>query len=155
LAADLEGGQAEVLADGAGGRILQGAAEPQGGVLEDVVGLLPAPDARVALEHLAGEPGEPLAGGRDQLVAGRRGPGPEPVEPALDGGRLVVGHGRAPVPPAGSATGRPAYRGRRPPSNFFCRPCRPPASAPASGVGRVERGKKARPARGERRGGDG
>ena len=36
------------------------------GILKDVTRLLPPADSRVALEHLAGEPGEPVAGAVEQ-----------------------------------------------------------------------------------------
>src|SRR5262249_160266 len=75
--------------------LLEGRPQPQQGVVEDVVGLLPAPEARKALEHAARQPPQALAGVPEQALA--RGPvsGAEPVDPGLQlggvGGRF--GHG--------------------------------------------------------------
>src|SRR5260370_1414506 len=55
----------------------------QQGVLQHVIGQLPAFDAGKALEHFAGEATQPLAGVPQQLVPCRRAPRLHPVDPNL------------------------------------------------------------------------
>ena len=93
LAADLRRGQAEEV----GGRrrldLLQGTAEPQDRVLEHVVGLLPAMDAREIPEHLPRQAGQPVHRVDQQLVARRGVARPQAIDAPLDLRRtLVLGH---------------------------------------------------------------
>src|SRR5262249_51761979 len=69
------------------------------GVLEDVVGLLPAVDLRVALDHLAREAAQPFAGTVEQLAAGGLFAAAQAVEVGLDLQRLRrrIGHATTPA----------------------------------------------------------
>ena len=86
LAADLGGGQAEEVACRRRGDRPQGAVQADQGVLGDVVALLPAGDAGVALEHLAGQPRQPVTGAAQQRRPCRFVAVAEAIDTALDDG---------------------------------------------------------------------
>src|SRR5262249_4733373 len=77
---------------------LERAVQADGGVLQHVVGLLPAVDVGVTPEHLAGELAQALAGAAEQLAARRLVAAADAVEAGLDVQRLRgrIGHGTAP-----------------------------------------------------------
>src|SRR5262249_43238487 len=62
LAANLQGRQAEEGSGGGDGQLLERALQAEDGVLEDVVGLLPAMDLRITLDHFARQAAQPFAG---------------------------------------------------------------------------------------------
>lgn len=62
----------------------QGTVEPEHGVLQHVIGLLPATDQRVASEHSPGEQPQPLAGMANQFGAGLVVALPHQVQPVLE-----------------------------------------------------------------------
>jgi len=62
LAANLQGRQAEEIAGGCDGQLLERALQADDSVLEDVVGLLPAMDLRITLDHFARQAAQPFAG---------------------------------------------------------------------------------------------
>ena len=81
LTADLGRGQAEEVT-GRGGRDRpERAVEADQGVLKNVVGLLPAVDAGILLEHLAGEPRQSVGGDREQPLTRRVVAGLEAIQP--------------------------------------------------------------------------
>jgi hypothetical protein len=88
--ADLRRGQVEEV----GGRrrldLLQGPAEPQDRVLEDVVGLLPAMHAGEIPEHLPRQAGQPVHRVGQELVARGGVARPQPVNAPLDLRRTLV-----------------------------------------------------------------
>ena len=98
LAANLDRGQIEEARGDSGVMSFKAATEPQGGVLQDVVGLFPAGDAGIGPEHLPREPDEPVAGEAQELTPGRFVPGPQPVEAELDLGVWSVASAMASPP---------------------------------------------------------
>ena len=96
LAAHLLGGQAEEVAHRGGLDVLQGAQQPQDGVLQQVAALLPAAHRGEAPQHLAGEALQPGVGGAQHLLAGGAVAGADALHPAaeLRGVKRGVGHGR-------------------------------------------------------------
>ena len=95
LPADLGRRQVVEVPDALGPDLGQAPVQPHEGGLEQVVGLLPAPDVRVAPEHGTGQGHEPPLGQRDQPVTGRAVAGPEPVR----AGRPPRWSGPSPRPP--------------------------------------------------------
>src|SRR5262249_28665278 len=84
--------------------------EPYGGVLQDVVGLLPPFQTRVVFEHFPGQLQQARAGAVEQLLAGGFVSRLQSLDPTLDlsGLRARVGH--APALSCATDTGLPASR---------------------------------------------
>jgi hypothetical protein len=78
------------------GDLLTRPVEADQGVPQDIVGLLPAGDAEVAFEHLAGQSRQPIGGAAERGLAGRLAAA-EAVDAALDdGGLILTRHSQAP-----------------------------------------------------------
>jgi hypothetical protein len=93
LAADLYGRQAKEIRDRRRLNLVQGAAEPEGGVLKHVVSLLPAMDAGKIPEHLPRQASQTVQGGGQQLLPRQLIARPQPIDASLDLRRMVVlGH---------------------------------------------------------------
>ena len=113
LAAHLSRGRAEEVAGRGRGDRPQGPVEADEGVLSHVVSLLSAGKAGIALEHLAGQPGQSVRGAVQQRRAGRFVADAETVDAALDDGGVVLdGHG--PVPSLAPASATPPEHARDP-----------------------------------------
>lgn len=67
---DHDSSQVEEMANGFGLHFRQGPVQPQHGVLEHVVGLLPAPQVLAGMEHLPRQPQEPVASVVEEGVPG-------------------------------------------------------------------------------------
>src|SRR5262249_46589017 len=107
---------------GCDGQLPERALQADDGVLEDVVGLLPAVDLRIALEHLAREAAQAFAGIVEQLAAGGLIAAAQAVEIGLDLQRLRgrIGHATTAVrgtrpEPASDLVPRPWAPGPPPP----------------------------------------
>src|SRR5262249_18706517 len=98
FAADVQGRQAEEVQRGLHRYLLEGAVQADDGVLQHVVGLLPAADVGVALEDLAGEVAQALAGAAEEVAARRLVAAAEAVEAGLDLHALggCLGHATSP-----------------------------------------------------------
>jgi hypothetical protein len=96
LPADVQRGQAEEVGRRGRPDLAQRPVQPDGGVLEDVAGFLPAPQPGEVPQHLAGQLRQPLTGTADQLGARRFVAGAQAVDPGLNLARRAefLGHGQ-------------------------------------------------------------
>lgn len=84
LSADVQSGQAEEVSDIGWLDLRQRTVQAQQGVLEYVVGLLPAFQTRIVGQHPPCQPLQPLAGAIEQLAPSRFIARPQLIEPSLD-----------------------------------------------------------------------